>query len=139
MIVRDHLQAIYNKHGKLTPEIVVEEARADDHPLHSHVFDKGVSDEAESWYRHKAHELIQSVRITYREGTERELSVRAFQAVRIETGYVYEPAEKVAQDPFLAKLVMADMEREWRQLKQRYESFREFWEIVRSDVDAAAA
>jgi hypothetical protein len=29
------------------------------------------------------------------------------------------------------------MEREWRQLRGRYEAFREFWELVNRDAKAA--
>jgi hypothetical protein len=138
MTVREHLQAIYDKHGQLTPEIVVKEARNKNHPLHAHVFDRETKDAADAWYRHRAHELIQSARIVYRETEESSVTIRAFHAVRNEDGYVYEPTEKIVKDDFLARLVMADMEREWRQFKQRYETFREFWEFMRRELDQAA-
>lgn len=140
--LRDSLQAIYDQHGKLTPELVVQVARKKTHPLHSQVFDRAPADAAEAWYRHRAHELIQSVKVTYREATETSpaLSVRAFVAVRSSEGdnsYSYEPTEKVATDPFSKALVLRDMERDWKTLKSRYEAFEEFFALVAGDLKAA--
>lgn len=139
MTVKDELQKIYDQQGRLTPELVVAAARRKEHPLHTHVFDRAPKDAAEAWYRHRAHELIQSVRVVYRQDGDETRSVRAFQAIRQESGYSYEPTERVIQDPFLSKLVMMDMEREWQQLRTRYEHFREFWEMVKQDSVKKAA
>lgn len=138
MSLRDQLQAIYDQRGKLTPAIVVDEARAENHPLHSRFeWDDKVAGEA--WRRQQAHELIRSVRVVYKQADETspEKSVRAYHAVRTEDGHVYEPAEKVAQDEFARQLVLGDMRREWEALKRRYESFQEFLDMIRRDLDAA--
>ena len=137
--LRDSLQKIYDKHGELTPELVVKEASDPAHPLHSRFnWDDRVA--AESWRREQAHQLIRSVRVVYREadGKAGDKSIRAFHAVRSERGYVYEPTEKVIADPFLTKLVLADMKREWQALKRRYEQFDEFLSMIREDIDGAA-
>lgn len=139
MTIKEELQKIYDGKGTLTPDLVVAAARSKDHPLHLHVFDREPTEAAEAWYRDRAHELIQSVKIVYRDDDAGPRSVRAFQAIRSESGYAYEPTEKVLHDPLLAKLVMMDMEREWLQLRKRYEQFREFWELVKeSPVEIAA-
>jgi hypothetical protein len=138
MSLRDQLQAIYNERGKLTPAIVVDEARDETHPLHNRFeWDDAVA--GESWRRQQAHELIRSVRVVYREADEKnpEKSVRGFHAVRSEKEHVYEPVQKVAEDEFTRQLVLKDMEREWRALRRRYEQFAEFIEMVRRDMDAA--
>lgn len=137
MSLRDELQAIYDQHGKLTPELVVDEARSKDSPLHASVFDRTKGEAAEAWYRHRAHELIKSVKVVYLEGTDKDpaLSVRAFHAVNREDGYSYEPVGKVAHDPFTRQILLRDMEREWKQLLARYEQFQEFLAIVSSDID----
>jgi hypothetical protein len=140
MSLRDHLQSIYDAHQKLTPALLVDEARDEAHPLHDRFeWDDGVA--GESWRRQQAHELIRSVRIVYRKATKRapERSVRAYHAVRKESGHVYEPAEKVASDPLLQQMVLRDMEREWRQLKARYGHFQEFIDMVRGDLDTGEA
>jgi hypothetical protein len=139
MSLRDELQKIYESRGSLTPSIVLDEARDPAHPLHSR-FMWDDTDAAESWRRHQAQDLIRSVRVRYAEATDKEpaRSVRAFHAVRREDGHVYEPAEKVAEDPFTKRLVLADMQRDWLALKRRYEQFAEFAAMVRTDLEEAA-
>lgn len=135
--LRDELQAIYTKHGKLTPELVVEEARAEDSPLHATVFDRPANEAAEAWYRHRAQELIQSVKIKYRNG-DREVPIRYFVSVERDGGHVYMPAEEVAQDELVTEIVLRTMEREWKQLQSRYGHFKEFAELVRGSLEKAA-
>lgn len=138
--LREQLQAVYDRNGgRLTPQILVAEARDENHPLHDHIFDRPVAEAAEVYYLHRAHELIRSVRVVYTEDDRGPRSVRAFHAVRAEAGgFTYEPAEKVANDPFQVRLLMADMEREWKQLRRRYEEFAEFWRLVSDEAQAAA-
>lgn len=138
--LRDHLQAVYDKHGQLTPSLVVQEAKKKTHPLHGR-FTWDDTEAAEKWRESQAQELIRSVKIVYREATEKDeaRSVRAFHAVRGPNGHVYEPVEKVVEDDFTRKLVLADMEREWKALFRRYEHFGEFVEMVRRDVGDEAA
>lgn len=128
--LREHLQEIYDKHERLTAELVVEAARPKNHPLHGYVFDRSTGEAAEAWYRNRAHELIQRVKVTFTTAAEHQHKVRAFHAVRSESGYSYEPVEKVVEDPVLRELVLRDMEREWRQLHERYGHFNEFLEMV---------
>lgn len=138
--LRDALQQIYDQHGILTPDLVVAEASAPGHPLYGR-FTWDDTEAAKAWRREQAHQLIRSVRVVYREadGKTGEKSVRAFHAVRAERGYVYEPTEKVVADPFLTKLVLADMKREWQALKRRYEQFDEFLSMIRDDIDGVAS
>lgn len=130
--LREQLMEVYERRGELTPTIVVEEASDPASPLHARL----EWDDAKAAHAHRldqAHRLIQSVRIRYRDG-EREVDIRAFQCVRTGAGIRYTPSEEVASDPFLSRLVMSDMEREWRALKRRYDEFEEFWSLVRGDT-----
>jgi hypothetical protein len=138
--LRDELQSIYDQHGQLTPELVVTTARPKGHPLHNRVFDRAPKQAAEAWYRHQAHELIQSVKVVYRDADEDgpARSVRVFHCVHGEQGHVYEPVERVVADPFSRQLVLRDMERDWKQLRSRYEQFAEFTEMVSADMAVAA-
>jgi hypothetical protein len=141
MSLRDELQAIYDQHGELTPELVVQEARSKKHPLHDRIFDRAPAEAAEAWYRHRAHELIRVGRTVYKEADENgpERSVRSWQCVYGERGHVYEPVEKVVENPFTRQIVLRDMEREWKGLFARYEAFEEFLSLVSSDLQARAA
>lgn len=139
MSLRDHLQEIYDHHGQLTPDLVVEVARPKDHPLHSRVFDRPQKQAAEAWYKHRAHELIQSVKVVYRDSNDEPQEIRKYHAVRGDSGVVYRASEDIADDPFAKKLVLRDMEREWHQLRARYERFSEFLEMVEQDIELMAA
>lgn len=136
MTLREHMEAIYQQHGRLTPDLVVETARPKNHPLHAVVFNKSIKDAAEQYYRDRAQELIKSIRISYStlEGGVRDM--RAFHAVRSTTAdeFVYEPAEKIAEDPFLTQILLRDMEREWRQMFERFGRFKEFAAMVQASL-----
>lgn len=144
MNLRDQMLSIRTEHGYLTPALVVDVARPENHPLHTRFeWDDTVAGEA--WRRRQAHQLIRSVRVTYRPAsdTNDEASVRAFHAVRHEGNgdfnYAYEPAEDVAQDPFMRELVLRDMQRDWQQLKRRYGHFAEFVDLVLASLNDEAA
>jgi hypothetical protein len=139
MSLRDHLQAIYDERGELTPALVVDVARDDRHPLHTR-FEWNNTLAAEKYRRHQAHELIKSVRLTYQSPrTGEPVSIRAFHAVRKPdtNRYAYEPTAVVMQDPMVMRLLLAEMHRDWEAFKRRYEEFEEFWAMVTGEVRVA--
>lgn len=137
MTLREHMQEIYNRHGRLTPDLVVETARPKDHPLHATVFNKTPKEAAEQYYRDRAQDLIKSVRIQYTTADGGVRDMRAFHAVRPTTSdeYIYEPAEKIAEDPLLSQMLLRDMEREWRQMFERFGRFKEFVALVQASLE----
>lgn len=135
--LRAQLQAIYDQHRKLTPALVVDEARDPQHPLHAR-FEWDDSIAGERWRHHQAHELITSVRVSYVAPSGKPRDIRQYHAIRGEKGHVYEPVEKVVADEMMTRILMADMEREWRALKKRYDQFDEFYAMVRRDLGEAA-
>lgn len=139
MNLRDQLTRIYQERGILTPSVVVEDARPADSPLHNR-FEWDDSVAAELHRRSQAKELIRSVKVVYKpaDETEDKKVVREWQPIRSERGYEYKPVGEVAEDPMLRKIVMADMEREWKALHRRYCHFVEFLEMVKADVSDAA-
>lgn len=134
MSLRDQLQAIYDEHGKLTPALVVDVARAKTHPLHAN-FEWNDKLAGESWRREQAHTLIRSVRVIHDRVDQPPLSVREWHAVRQDDGHGYVPTDDILSDPLLTKMLLADMQREWLQLRQRYEQFVEFRELVLGDME----
>lgn len=132
--LREQLQHIHDAHGKLTPRIVLEEARDPESPLHGR-FEWDDTVAAEKYRLEQAHELITMVRVVYRDAKDKPQSVRAFHAVPSTAGgFEYVSADEVARDAVVTAIVLRDMEREWRQLKLRYAHFKEFVEMVRSDL-----
>lgn len=140
MSLRDQLQSIYDQHGRLTAALVVDTAKPKAHPLHARYYALADREAAYEYRKVLAAKDIRSVRVVYREADESdpERSVRAFHAVRDDDGNrSYEPVERVVHDEFLSHLVLADMEREWKALRRRYEQFDEFWQMVRAEEEAA--
>lgn len=139
-IVQDELQKLYDEHGFLQPEMIVEAARPKGHPLHERVFYGTMRDAAEAEYRERAWQLMKRVRIVTREATEdeEERTIRRYHALPTEAGIVYKAAEDIAADPFSRQLLLRTMEREWKRMFARYEDFEEFLEMVREDVKVAA-
>ena len=138
--LRSHLEAIRGQYSKLTPRVVVDEARDPEHPLHSRFeWDDSIAGEA---YRiQQARELIRSVRVVHKEADEAgpEKSVRAYVSLANENEHAYEPVEEVAEDPFKRQLALNAMQREWKALYDRYKEFEEFLAMVRRDVFAKVA
>lgn len=137
--VRDHLEAIREKHGYLTPNLVVEEATPKAHPLHGRFeWDNRLAGAA--WRREQAHQLIRSVRVAYLTD-ERPKNVRAYLAVPRPDSLrpSYEPTETVMADEFTRRIVLTQMEREWRTLQARYGDLVEFADLVRASVAEPAA
>jgi hypothetical protein len=131
--LREALQGIYEKHGALTPHLVVTTFRPKTHPCHGSLNwdDKAA---AEAHRLDQARALIRSVTIVYVEEEDDDRRIRAWQTVRDDNGQRFEPIQKIAEDEFLAELVLRDMEREWKQLRDRYDRFAEFRELVQKDI-----
>lgn len=133
--LRGQLQAIYDEHKRLTPSLVVDAARDKAHPLHARFeWDNAIA--GEKYRLDQARDLIRSVRVVYREADEREgaRTIRAYHAVRDDEGVAYRPAEEIAESPFLSKLLVQQMELEWKQLHRKYAQFSEFLLMVRRDL-----
>lgn len=136
--LRDELLAIRAEHGKLTPALVVEEAAAEDHPLHN----RFEWDDAVAGHKYRltqAKQLIRVVKETYIDRSGAPEDVRFFHAIPREDGMVYEPLPEILGDDLATKVLLSSMEREWRSLRKRYEKFEQFRELVLRDLQADVA
>lgn len=98
-IVSAALAMLYERHGVLTPEVVVRSAESPKSPLHD-LFEWNDSDAAKSWRENQARELIRSVKIEVRTTTsviEAVAYVRDPKAGARDQGYV--SVEQVRLDP----------------------------------------
>lgn len=127
MSVKSLIEAVYAKHGELTPEILLDEARHPEHPLH-HRFEWDDSKAAESWRLEQSAQLIRSVRITFVTASGQPADLRAFTATKGAESHrsTYRPTEEVVTDPLMLAIVLRDMERDWQTFKRRYEHLSEF-------------
>ncbi len=129
--LRAELTAIREQHGKLTPKIVLEEARDPEHPLHNR-FEWDDSIAAERYRIDQARTLISLVRVSFTTAEGVEKTVRGFHAVRsVDDEFEFESIEDVLADPFKRKVVVQEMQRQVAELVSRYENFNEFWVVLR--------
>lgn len=140
MTLREAFQAVYDRHGELTPRLVVEEARNGKDAAAERIRESLPWDADEALYNYQlviAAKLIRKMRIVYkpssRSTTLRE--VRAFVSVPAEQGRAYHPVESVAADPVMSRLMLQEAERAWRDLKARYGGLAGFVEMVRRDLE----
>lgn len=136
--LRNTLTEIYKTKGELTPQIVVDEARPEDHPLHSR-FEWDDAAAGEAYRRVQAQEMIRSVKIVFTEAsTGEKKSVRAFSSLHEPgsrtddsapaTGYA--PTEDLVQDEFARQLLLRQCSRDIATLKRKYGHLQEFVELV---------
>lgn len=137
MSLRDQLQSIYNSHGQLTPRLVVDLARDPEHELHSR-FEWDDSIAAEKFRVEQARDLIRKVRVVYKQGDENNppQTIRAYHSLPDGDGHAYRSTDEIVQDPLLSKMLLAQAERDWKDLHRRYAHLADFLAMVREDVAA---
>ena len=122
------IKAIRDKHGKLTPKLVLDTARNPKHPLHSQFeWDDEVA--GEKFRLAQARELIQSVRLRFVDAAGETKSARRYYAIRAADAdeFDYDDVEEVMQDRFRRKLLLNEMQRRIDELVQQYGVLEEFW------------
>jgi hypothetical protein len=132
--IQAELNRLYQRAGKLTPQLVVDEASDPANPLHEHF----EWDDAVAAHEHRlsqARALIRKVKITYLDADDRPQEVRAFVSIPSNGGRVYRHVDHVAENPFQLKLILAQMEREWQGMMTRWGRYDEFWHLVQSGIE----
>lgn len=129
------LERLYAQHGELTPRIVVDAAREEDSPLHSQ-FEWDFELAAEHWLLEQASHLIRRARIRIVSAPEMPpLNVRAFISQQTEDKrHVYRPYRIVTADAAMRQQALDDMERDWKALRRKWETYTEFWLLVQKDL-----
>lgn len=138
--LRDELAAIYNQHAALSPQLVVDAATPEDHPLHKYF--EWDDEKASRGYRLvQARTLIRSVRVTYKENEQTgEVSkVRAYVSTGQSGQPAYLPVEESAADPLIHRLVLRDFQRQIMALRRQFGHLQEYEQMMRTHgLDGAA-
>ena len=137
MSVREELERIYNTGGILTPAAVVDDARPEDAPLHSH-FEWDDTVAGEQYRMVQARQLIRSVKVTVQPQPDASpVQVRVFHNVADEDKpREYVPLRVLMGNPESAKRVLARAWDEWLQLKRKYADLDGFLSMVSGDIAA---
>tara|TARA_R100001530_G_scaffold41973_1_gene32052 strand:- start:480 stop:983 length:504 start_codon:yes stop_codon:yes gene_type:complete len=112
----EELERIRDKYGKVETEVVIDEARSEDSPIHKHfVWDDQAA--SELYRKDQARHLINAVRVVTDEG---EVSpVPVFVNVREESGNYYQNVNLVVQEPDLWKQVLNEVQRKLMSYEDR--------------------
>lgn len=145
MSVAGHLQSIYDDNGTITPQIVVDTARDETHPLHDHfIWDDGVAGEL---YRcGQAAQMIRRVTIRRTTADGDDVVTRAWVSRTEIEGHrdgaeprgQYLPVEVVISSADLRPKYEQAMEREWKALYAKYKDYQTFLDMVSADLAAVA-
>ena len=112
----EELQRIRDKYGKIETEVVIDEARSEDSPIHKHfVWD---DKQASQLYRKdQARHLINAVRVVSENGDVSPVPV--FVNVREESGNYYQNVNVVVQTPDLWKQVLHEVQKKLMSYEDR--------------------
>lgn len=143
--IRNILQDMYERHGRLTPAIIVDESRAEDAPLHNR-FEWDDTVAAEQYRFLQAARIIRSVRITRAgndadgdDGPAEPEGVRAFLPVRGRErddagSWTYEPTRKALADPTSRCILLNEMRRDWRAFQSKYQALSEYAKLIEAEA-----
>lgn len=142
MSIQEQLTDIYQQHGRLTPDLVVDVAADPEHPLHKR-FDWDDTEAARKWRLNQAGALIRSVNVIIeRRENSTPIYVRAFisetdigrgKDEEPDTG-AYLPVEEVVSNDVLKSAWFRSLERDWQRLRRRAGDSKEFAQMVLTDV-----
>ena len=139
MTLREALQAVYDREGMLTPALVVEIARDGKDAVAQRLAEALPWDPDEALEKYQlvvAAKLIRKQRIVYKPTPRSALRpTRQWVSVASPEGRSYKPIREVAADPLASRLLLAEAERAWRELKARYGNIAGFVEMIRRDLD----
>lgn len=129
------LQAIYDEHEQLTPELVVDIARNPGHPLHGRfTWDDGIA--AEQWRRAEARGLIRTAKIVVHKDPDTYHKVRAFTSVISDGRRTYKPTADALADH--RDQVLQQCLRDIASLREKYRALCDFDEALRQSLQTSA-
>jgi hypothetical protein len=133
MSVRAEIIKIQEKHGKLTPRLILNEVKGKPkHPLY-HRFEWDDRLAGEKYRLQQARLLIIEVDVLYEDQEGKSRPIREWYQTRAsDTGEPeYDRLENIMADAFRRKLLMSEMERRIAELVATYERLDEFWDLMR--------
>ena len=113
----EEMERIYEKHGTITPEGVVEESRPDDAPLHD-CFEWRDKEAAEKYREHQARGIIRALVIRHEEEGKEPVYVRSIVHVQKD----YTPMNVVVETPGLMDALLSNAFREMESFKRKYQT-----------------
>ena len=121
------LEAIRTRHGSLTPQSVVKEARSEESPLHS-CFTWNNDEAAEQYRLHEARRLIVSIRIV--NGPASPVVPVYVSITTPEKSREYRPTTEVMSDEKIKERFMDELRRFIETLERKYKGLRDLDDVL---------
>jgi hypothetical protein len=128
--IRLRLEELYAKHGTITPELVVKDARDEDSPLHAH-FTWDADEALEKHLLVEARQLIQRYKLTIITPGDKRVKVRRFVNVAEQS---YAPVEVAMRKKQSRTFVMEQALKELNALRLKYEALIDFDTVIQEDI-----
>ncbi|MBO6178502.1 MAG: hypothetical protein J6M62_11250 [Selenomonadaceae bacterium] len=124
------LERMENKHGKVTPQIILDESRADNAPLHR-LFEWDDTKAAEKYRLTQAQNIIHNLTITVdNPKTERQTTVRAYVKLQDEV-YNYISVTKAVTEQDTYQAILNEALEEIKRFQRKYSGLVEFADICK--------
>lgn len=127
--VGDRLEKLQQKHGNVTADLVVREARKKNSPLHNG-FEWDDTEAALEYRLHQARKIINAVVVTMETADGEGREIQAF--VNVEQGGGYEDVRVVLHVADRRELLLAKVKREMEAFINRYHGISEVADVIRA-------
>ncbi len=131
--IKAEFDRLIEKHGRLTPEIIVQEASKKDSKLHP-FFTWNNAKAAHAWRLEQASYFLRSIKVTIEAPDGSQTKARAYVSIRQEEEESddedmsgrgeYMPLEVVLQDSTMSAQMMDDAKRELRSFQRKYQTLK---------------
>ena len=129
--IGEHLESLRVSHARLTPRLVVDDAKSYGSPLHE-LFEWRDDVASDRWRRHQARQLLGALVVVAIDDRD-DTPTRAFVVVRepAPNATTYVPIAVVLGDPALLEQVLARALRELRAFERKYSTLTALADAVR--------
>jgi hypothetical protein len=137
IIVSEVLEETYKRHGRLTPQIVLDEATPEDAPLHAR-FEWDDQKAGHGYRLDQARSLIRTVKL--RVIADEVYDVRKYVSIPAKADDPLAARSYVAADemtPSEREFALRQMKIDWRILRRRWSRYDEFWGLVTTEANSA--
>lgn len=126
---------VRDRHGTLTPEVVVKEASDPSSPLHGS-FEWDDTEAAHQWRIQQARVLIGRFKVEVQVSPKKTVKCRQFTHVRSRDEYV--PTEEALGDPEMRDVVLEQARRDLAALRRKYAALVDFDKLLAEELAKAA-
>jgi len=124
---------IVESKGDVSPEDVLERARSPRSALHG-LIEWDVRKAGLAYQLEQARDLIRQVRVIFYRDDLPPLDVRALLSVEADGRRVFKSVQAISEDGDLRRQVMQQMKLDVERLVAKYNTFKEFWPLLRATL-----